>query len=310
VRVVPPRAGSVADAVALGPALLARAAASDEPWLGATVTIARAVLLGRAQRAGRVLRPGACERAETTVLRRATSGIAAHLDGKTILWALALPHVASLHPDATPRTILNRNVRGFLKGLARAGLPAAYFGRACISIQRRPAALLGVEMTAEGAVLLEVLAGMDAGLALPESIAQGEERDADHRRGPLSFALSEATRLDAGELAAAVMEVVAGVGHARAELVVAELPTVHAVTTMNDPMSPGFEPGPSRAVPIGWLETGVDASGSVWLGGDALAPAHVYAAIADGRDPGPHAFVEGATLEDLREAVRCARGAR
>src|SRR5262245_57017857 len=111
-RLVPAAARPLAEALALGPLLLAPAEADHLPWIAASLIPGPAVLLGAAQRAGRVVRLAACAAAGTPVLRRATAGTAVHISGRATLWTLALPHVAALVPDATARTLLNRNVRG------------------------------------------------------------------------------------------------------------------------------------------------------------------------------------------------------
>jgi hypothetical protein len=46
----------------------------------------------------------------------------------------------------------------------------------------------------------------------------------------------------------------------------------------------------------------------VWLGGDALAPSHLYRSIAEGLAASPDVAIDGATVADLREATRLARG--
>ena len=59
------------------------------------------------------------------------------------------------------------------------------------------------------------------------------------------------------------------------------------------------------AVPIGWIDTGRDpATGRVWIGGDVLVPSHVRTAIAEGGVEPGEIPLEGASLDDLRDAVR------
>ena len=70
------------------------------------------------------------------VVRRRTTGTAAWI-GRRALWcSLALPAVDALYDDATLPTLLNRNVRPWLRGFTRSGIPAAYFGRECERLQR------------------------------------------------------------------------------------------------------------------------------------------------------------------------------
>ena len=110
-RIFDPSPRPLAEALALATALLERAA-GGEAQIAASLLDGPAVVLGALQRAGRVVDVAACATAGTPVLRRCTTGTAAYIGGRAILWTLALPHVAALHPDATPRTLLNRNVRG------------------------------------------------------------------------------------------------------------------------------------------------------------------------------------------------------
>ena len=305
-RSLAPREASPGEALALGPALLSRAESDRVPWIAATVVRGPAVLLGAAQRAGRVVRLDACAAASTPVIRRATAGTAAYVGDRAIVWSLALPGVAALAPDATPRTLLNRNVRGFLRGLSRAGAVAHYFGREWISVRHRPAALLGFETTTGGAVLIEVIAGVDAPVALPASLATADEQAVDRWLGKVPAGLGEVLGGDALEIAAVVMSTVsrwsATPDEPQAPFAITPL---SPVTREDDPMPPGFVARPGARVPIGWIDVGADpATGQVWIGGDVLVPSHVRAAIARGEEPGD-VPVEGATIADLRDAVLC-----
>lgn len=310
--VLPARELPPAEALALGPALLERAEREQTAYLAASVIGGPAVLLGAGQRAGRVVRMDACAARGVAVLRRATAGTTAYVGGRAVVWTLALPHVASLIPDATPRTILNRNVRPFLDGLRRAGAVAHYFGREWISVRHRPAALLGFEASPRGAVLIEVVAGVDAPVAVPEEIAADDEKAVDRWMGKVPLALGEVVRGEPAEIASAVMAAVAQ----RAPGPVEEVPPVEvsarpAVSCDDDPMPEGFVAGVGSRVPVGWIDVGVDpATGRVWLGGDVLVPGHVREAIAAGDGDLADVPVEGAKLHDLREAALRARGER
>ncbi len=303
-RVLAPRELSPGEALALGPALLSRARDDQAPWLAASIVRGPAVLLGAAQRAGRVVQLRACASRSTRVLRRATAGTAAYVGERAILWTLALPHVATLVPDATPRTLLNRNVRGFLKGLGQAGAIAHYFGREWISVRNRPAVLLGFEVSPEGTVLIEAVAGVDAPIALPREIATDDERAVDRWLGKSPAALGELMVRDPFEIASVVTATVAQRAVVPVESVepfeVAALPEV---TREDDPMPEGFTVARAKRVPIGWIDVGTDpATGRVWLGGDVLVPSHMLAAIALGDVEPADAPIEGATLADLCEA--------
>jgi hypothetical protein len=295
----------LAEALALGPALLARAEAERVPSLIASVVRGPAVVLGAAQRAGRVLRLDACAARGTPVLRRVTSGPAAYVGERAILWTLALPHVAALVPDATARTLLNRNVRGFLRGLSRAGATAHYFGREWVSVRRRPAALLGFEVSPGGAVLLEVIAGVDASVALPDALVTDDERAVDRWLGKPPAGLGELMTGEPLEIARDVSRTVA----LRAATPIEEAPhldvvPVPPVTEADDPLPPGFVPGPASRVPVGWIDTALDPlTRRLWLGGDVLVPTHVRAALAAGSLVPADVPLEGASLDDLRAAV-------
>jgi hypothetical protein len=300
-----PRELALGEALGLGPAALARAEASGAIAVAASVVRGPAVVLGAGQRAGRVVQLDACGAAGTAVYRRATAGTAAYVGDRGIVWTLALPHVAALFPDATARTILNRNVRGFLAGLRRAGGGLAhYFGREWLSVRHRPAAIVGFEVSPAGAVLIEVIAGMDAPPALPDALVTDTERALDRWRGKAPAGLGEVVGGDALAIARQVMDAVAPQGAAVDE----GAPALTPVTDASSPMPSGFVDGPGMAVPIGWIDTGIHpATRAVWLGGDVLVPAGVRRDVANGDRPAGETSVEGASLADLYEAVRRVR---
>jgi hypothetical protein len=272
-----------------------------------------AVVLGAVQRAGRVVDLPACAAAGVRVLRRTTTGTAAFVEGKAVLWTLALPRVDALLPDATPRTLLNRNVRPFLKALRSAGLTAHYFGREWIAVRHRPAALLAFEVLEGGAVLIEVLAGVDHPIGLPFALAAPAEREIDRWLGKIPIALAEGgERVPAARpIALSSVEAITALAGAAAEPSVSA-PNVGLIVHPDDPVPPGLELGPVVRVPIGWLDTAFDrATGRAWLGGDVLAPTAVLAAIAAGDTPAAlDAPIEGATLADLARAARVPGGFR
>jgi len=318
---LPPAARPLRDAIALGPALLDRARAEAAPILAASLVEGPAVVLGAAQRAGRVVDLAACAAAGVPVLRRATTGVAVHLGGRGALFTLALPRLAALAPDTAPRSLLNRNVRGFLKGFARAGALAHYFGREWISVRHRPAAVLGVEAPEDGAALLEVWAGHDAPPSLPAALAAEEERAlADHRwQGKQPAALAELlpAHVSLADLCTAVIEAVARQG--AASLVEIAPPPIDPapfapITDPLDPLPAGHAPVVLERVPIGWIEAAREApptrAPGVWIGGDVMTGRWVLERIGgDAEAPlDPDGVVlDGATLEDLRRLTRLAR---
>ncbi|WP_437962508.1 hypothetical protein WME76_45535 (plasmid) [Sorangium sp. So ce119] len=319
---LPPAHRPLADALALGPALLERARSAAAPWLAASLVDGPAVVLGAAQRAGRVVDLAACAARGAPVLRRATTGTAAFLGGRGVVWTLALPHVAALAPDATARTLLNRNVRGFLRGFARAGAPAHYFGREWISLQHRPAALLGVDAAQDGAVLIEVLAGHDAPLAIPAELAAPDERAVDRWQGKAPAALAEVlpARRSLEELAGVVIEAVAvraGLpltdGGGAPELAVERF---QPIASPDDPAPPGAGPAVAARVPIGWIEAaalGAPSPPRAWIGGDVLTARWLLEALGQGAAPAPldaeASPLEGASLADLRALAQRALSA-
>lgn len=308
----------------MGPALLASAAREGKPFISASLMEGSCIVLGAAQRAGRVVDMRACETAGVRVFRRSSTGTAAYLGGRSILWSLALPNVAALIADATPRTLLNRNVRPFLRALTSAGLQAQYFGREWIAVKRAPAALLGFDVTPGGAVLLEVIAGFDAPIAIPGELAAPLERDVLRWRGrsPEALASLLAAPGDPLDLARRVAEGVARHADLELEEVLrgAPLDPVAAIEDPLDPVPAGLVLAPPIRVPIGWVEAAASAPGeprlqTIWLGGDVLAPRWLLAELASAHYSNGEfdiknseeigsAPIEGAALSDLREAIR------
>jgi hypothetical protein len=322
VRYAPTRSRTLADALGLGHALLASPPSERAPALTASVVEGPAVVLGAHQRAGRVLDLAACARAGVAVHRRATAGTPTYVDGRAVVWTLWLPRVAALAPDATWRTLLNRNVRGFLHGLTRAGAPAHYFGREWIAVRHRPAAVLGFEVASDGAVLLEVVAGYDAPVALPPALATPLERATDRWRGKDPLALAEVAReCDPDALAARVIE-----SHAARWGTALEPLASPWVPAPRAPVEDAREPVPaelSLAEPVrcavGWIDAAATEAPAprVWLGGDVLAPRGVLDALGARIAAGGEAVaevegpLEGARVEDLwragESALRAAR---
>ena len=309
-------------ALALGPSLLAHAEEDQTPWITASLVTGPAILLGAVQRAGRVVDLAACAAARTPVLRRATTGTAAYLPATALLWTLALPHQGTLVPDTTPATLLNRNVRPFLKGFARAGFAAHYFGREWIAIGHSPTALLGFDVAQSGAVLIEVIAGYDGDIMIPVALAAPEEQHIARWRGKTPVSLLEIHPRAAAPLELA-RAVVAGVAErARRVLEPRDLPDREgradcAVADGRDPIPPGLAAVALVRCPIGWLDVALAPAedGAAWVGGDLLAPRHALRAAAGmacgaTRVDLDQAPIEGSRWPDVIAALEEARAAR
>ena len=147
-------------ALVLGRQALALAEAGRNVLLSATFE-AEALVLGALQLES-TLRGRSPARFDVPIVRRSTTGTEAQLSGKVLYHALALPRVDSLFPDASPRTLLNRNLRAFLRGYTAASVPLRYFGTEVLSLLGHPVALVGYDQSAVGAVLIEVLIGLES----------------------------------------------------------------------------------------------------------------------------------------------------
>lgn len=259
--------------------LLARAH-RGECWLVSRTLDAEVTLLGARQRRRSELPSGA-----GLAYRRATTGPAATLRGAALWFTLALPSVDALAADATPETLLNRNVRPFLRAFSRFGPPARYHGRDCIKQGDAPVALLGYALDARGAVLVDVILGCSRpALAHPGAAAfthRGKGLDAVVTAVEEAVAAFGARALTAGSLGP--------VGLAA------------PVTRDDDPVPAGYEPVGRLAVPIGAIEAWRGAEGW-WLGGDALCSTAWLEALEGAFHRGaplpPPTALDGAKPED------------
>lgn len=147
-------------ALGLASAALALAEQGRAALLSASFT-AEALVLGALQRES-TLRLRSPARWDGRVARRATTGTEAQLSGAVLYHALALPSVSTLFPDASARTLLNRNLRAVLRGYTTAGVPLRYFGTEVLALLGQPVALVGYDQAESGAVLIEVLIGLQA----------------------------------------------------------------------------------------------------------------------------------------------------
>lgn len=147
-------------ALDLGERALAWVQASGRPLLASASFTAQALVLGALQRED-TLRHRTPARFDVPIVRRRTTGTEAQLDGAVLYHALALPRVDALFADASPRTLLNRNLRAILRGYAAAGTPLRYFGTEVLALLGHPVALVGYDQQASGATLIEVLIGLE-----------------------------------------------------------------------------------------------------------------------------------------------------
>ncbi len=298
---LPVRTRTLSHALALGPWAL-DAARDGHPYLLASVVRGPAIVLGQRQRAARVIAWD--ERGDTPVYRRATTGTAAYVARTALVWTLALPHVSALLGDATPRTLLNRNVRVFLHGLNRVGALSQYFGREWIAVRHRPCALLGFDVTRDGRVLLEVIAGWEEPIALPERLCSPYERALDRWRGKLPVSLAESVGDTWSPETVAHAVIVAAAERVHRSLTVFDDEPVgefERVSRPDDPVPEGMTCAEPVTVPVGYVET-ARAEGRTWFGGDALASTvwlDDAARAHDHGEPAPEVLaLEGARPED------------
>jgi lipoate-protein ligase A len=97
--------------------------------------------------------------------RRLSGGRAAATGAGFVNLTLALPHRSALVSDdpltLAPDQVLNRAVRGLLGALEAAGLAAVYPGRDLVTVAGRPVAVLGLEVDATGATLIEAVLALE-----------------------------------------------------------------------------------------------------------------------------------------------------
>jgi hypothetical protein len=141
---------------------LVLAEVSQNPILVSAAFEADAIVLGALQRVASVRSLSTPAFSGARVCRRYTTGTEAELRGGVVYHALALPKVSALFPDASARTLLNRNLRLFMKAYMAAGVPFRYFGTEVLSVLGHPVALVGYDQSSTGAVLIEVFIGVQS----------------------------------------------------------------------------------------------------------------------------------------------------
>lgn len=310
----PPETRSLAGAIALSHALIARTAQDGALRLALSFLEEPAIALGSLLRAGSAVNMERAAQEGVPVFRRATSGPAAFAGG--LFWALTLPRLDALFPDAKPETLLNRNVRPFLRGLSRAGLSAHYFGREWIHLRRRPAMLLGFEQSRQGTLLIEGMLGVNAPVSLGDALRAPRDLAVDRLRGQAAVSLAELPPVSCAGLFEAVLSAFADQAGLQATLDASfsenELPILpDAIQSEFDPIP--FDCNPPvyvehAKIPIGWLEAAArraeDGSVEAWVGGDLMAPAWAMKEAAVVGDVDAQAPLLGAEPGDVRAIVR------
>ena len=293
----PPRWCEVEDALSESQGLLATSESDDAIAVGAwALAPTKRVVLGSLQRRARVV--GSCP---VAVARRGTTGTAACIDGG-LLVSIALPSIDALFEDAIPATLLNRNVRALLRGLAAAGIPCSYFGRDTLVWRRRPVFVLGLEVTRAGGVLVEAIASWRGPLRLPPAWCTDFERSLARDRGATSASLSEIvgdarTAIDLAR--AAVAGMCDAIAADRTNVIDRDLSASPDSATEPDAVVTGW--CAPETVPIGALDVGRVGS-EPWVGGDVLAASCALGSAAATVDHGLPLL--GATWDDIARSAR------
>lgn len=282
-------------ALALGGRALAWTEANARPLLASASFRAEALVLGSLQRED-TLRGRSSARFDGRIARRSSTGTEAQLEGAVLYHALALPRVDALYSDAKARTLLNRNLRALLRGYAAAGVPLRYFGTEVLALLGHPVALVGYDQTASGAVLIEVLIGLENPCVV---------RPALKREAPVAlFAVLRQTPPPHELLCKAVQGVVDRLGATPLD-VAAALPVTPGVAESSSGVAAA-----SVAIPLGVVEAVVTPevrfSGDVLIGTAALRRFERRATegLASGEEPSGEwlTVLDGAPLDGARPA--------
>lgn len=305
--------GDLPSVLGLGGRALAWAEAKNNAILASAVVRADALVLGSLQRPGTLAQRSALP--EAPRVWRTTTGTEAHLSGATLYHALALPRVDALFGDAKARTLLNRNLRLLLRGYAAAGVPVRYFGTEVLALLGHPVALVGYDHVSSGAVLIEVLVGLEHALVLRPALRREPPR-------ALFEVLRESS--DPQELLERVVQGAAARHGASVRDVSIELLRTKPPQTPEAPESPQFsaqDPSGVASIPLGVveasLEPAVQLSGDLLVSRSALRQVEALAsarlAAAERLDESVLAPLVGAPLDgarpaDLLAALTMARG--
>ncbi len=138
---------------------------SQQPWVATSFVTGESLVLGALQREEqvRMRHPGLVQyRTE----RRATSGVSLLVSKRAIHQVIGVPAASTLYSDAHAGNFINRTVRGLLRAYNGCGAKAHYFGREHFTLSRRPAGVLGLDVTSGGAWVLEAWVGLEAAAPL------------------------------------------------------------------------------------------------------------------------------------------------
>lgn len=258
-------------AVARARAIARAVEESGEPWVATTLVSGQALVLGALQRERQVRQRHAdlrMYRAET----RSTTGVSLLVSEGAVQQLIVVPRVNGLFGDASAGNFINRTVRGFLRAYNGCGAKAHYFGREHFTLSRRPAGVLGLDVTSGGVWILEAWVGLEAATALDEFNGHSPIG----LREALRQARSKRAEDSAGVLVERLHERLRGAFEVPAEAAPSEEPE----RIEDDPSGPeGIQDSDvhfaQREVPIGVLELGckvAEPSGSfdVRCRGDVL----------------------------------------
>lgn len=282
-------------ALELGGRALAWTETHGRALLASASFTSEALVLGSLQRED-TLRGRSSARFDARTVRRRTSGTEAQLDGAVLYHALALPGVDALFSDATARTLLNRNLRAVLRGYAAAGVPFRYFGTEVLAVLGHPVALIGYDQVASGAVLIELLIGLEN----PCVVRPALKREPPAALYPLLRQTPPAHEF----LCKAVSGIIDRLG-ATPDDVAATLPSTPAVPELVSSAVKG-----SVAIPLGVVEASLEPevriTGDLLVGSAALQSFEAGAAeaLARSEKPGSEllAALAGAPLDGARPA--------
>ena len=259
------------------------AAALLEQEVGApTLLLARLVddvlLLGRHQRAASAVDLAAARERGLAVARRAGGGKALHAAPGTVGVLLAAPPGGWSEPLVADK-VLNRCVRGLLRGLTAAGAAggAFYFGRDFVSWRKQQVAVVSQDGAPGGTVLFEAVVAAGTPLSLPDGLSRYPDHSVPRAPGPPHAALAS----DLARISTAVIEAWSSA--------LGATPTAEpGPPAAGEPLTPpvveddtGFTGGGLFEIPIGFLEAQVRLDGEriaeARLRGDFMAPAFAVA---------------------------------